>query len=257
MHLKALISIKPMRLRAFLWVCVFVCCIGHVGAVSDTLLPSNFKGTTLSHTYFTLSYSESDKQAEWVAYYLTPASINGPQKRSSKFMADPMITDAVRPSNYSKSGYDRGHLCPAADMKLNNTSMTESFYMTNMSPQTPSFNRGIWSKLEEKVRDWALQKNGVYVVTGPLLNKSCGTLNQKITVPCGYYKIVFKQTKTGVEAIAFLLPNAGSAGSLKQFVVSIDYLETLTGIDFFASLSDNQEAKFESVVLTNNWQFNN
>ena len=82
MHLKALISIKPMRLRAFLWVCVFACCIGHVGAVSDTLLPSNFKGTTLSHTYFTLSYSESDKQAEWVAYYLTPASINGPQKRS-------------------------------------------------------------------------------------------------------------------------------------------------------------------------------
>ena len=257
MHLKASIFVKPMCLRAFLWACVFVCCIGHVGAVSDTLLPSNFKGTTLSHTYFTLSYSESDKQAEWVAYYLTPASINGPQKRSSKFLSDPMITDAVRPSSYSKSGYDRGHLCPAADMKLNAVSMNESFYMSNMSPQVPALNRGIWSKLEDKVRDWALQKNGVYVVTGPLLNKSCGTVNQKITVPCAYYKIVFKQTKTGVEAIAFLLPNAGSAGSLKQFVVSIDYLETLTGIDFFATLSDNQEAKFESVVLTNNWQFNN
>jgi len=257
MHLKALISIKPMRLRAFLWVCVFVCCIGHVGAVSDTLLPSNFKGTTLSHTYFTLSYSESDKQAEWVAYYLTPASINGPQKRSSKFMADPMITDAVRPSSYAKSGYDRGHLCPAADMKLNPVSMNESFYMSNMSPQAPSFNRGIWSKLEDKVRDWALQKNGLYVVTGPLLNKSCGVVSKSITVPCAYYKIVFKQTKAGVEAIAFLLPNAGSAGSLMQFVVSIDYLETLTGIDFFASLPDNQEAKFESIVLTNNWQFNN
>ena len=257
MHLKASIFVKTMRLRAFLWVCVFACCIGHVGAVSDTLLPNNFKGTTVSHTYYTLSYSESDKQAEWVAYYLTPASINGPQKRSSKFLSDPMITDAVRPSSYSKSGYDRGHLCPAADMKLNAVSMNESFYMSNMSPQVPALNRGIWSKLEDKVRDWALQKNGVYVVTGPLLNKSCGTVNQKITIPCAYYKIVFKQTKTGVEAIAFLLPNAGNAGSLKQFVVSIDYLETLTGIDFFASLSDNQEAKFESVVLTNNWQFNN
>jgi endonuclease G len=257
MHPKASIFVKFIRLRAFLWVCVFVCCIGAAGAVSDTLLPTNFKGTIIKHTYYTLSYSRIDQQAEWVAYSLTPMLINGNQKRASKFMADPMITDAVRPSSYAKSGYDRGHLCPAADMKLNPVSMNESFYMSNMSPQAPSFNRGIWSKLEDKVRDWALQKNGLYVVTGPLLNKSCGVVSKSITVPCAYYKIVFKQTKTGVEAIAFLLPNAGSAGSLLEFVVSIDYLETLTGIDFFASLPDNKEAKFESIVLTNNWQFNN
>ena len=257
MHPKALISIKPMRLRAFLWVSVFVFCTGTVGAVSDTLLPTNFKGTTISHTYYTLSYSEADKQAEWVAYYLTPASINGSQKRSTNFLVDPLLSNPVGPSSYTKSGYDRGHLCPAADMKLNNTSMKESFYMSNMSPQAPSFNRGIWAKLENLVRRWALQRNGVYVVTGPLLNKSCGIVNQKITVPCAYYKIIFKQTAKGMEAIAFLLPNAGSAQLLMEFVVSIDYLETLTGIDFFASLPDKQEAKFESIVLTNNWQFNN
>ena len=257
MHPKASKFIKSMPLRAFLSACIFVCCIGSVGAVSDTLLPTNFKGTTLSHTYYTLSYSEADKQAEWVAYYLTPASINGPQKRSSKFLPDPFLSNPLGSSSYIKSGYDRGHLCPAADMKLNTTSMKESFYMSNMSPQVPSFNRGIWSKLEDKIRDWALEKKGLYVVTGPLLNKNCGTVNQKITVPCAYYKMVFKQTKTGVEAIAFLLPNAGSTQPLKQFVVTIDYLETLTGIDFFASLPDNQEAKFESIVLTNNWQFDN
>jgi len=257
MHQKASIFVKTIPLRAFLWACFLVCCIGSVGAVSDTLLPTNFKGTTLAHTYYTLSYSETNKQAEWVAYYLTPASINGSQKRSSKFLADPLISNPLKPGSYTKSGYDRGHLCPAADMKLNAISMTESFYMSNMSPQAPSFNRGIWFKLEDKVRDWALQKNGLYVVTGPLLNKSCGTVNQKITVPCAYYKIVFKQTKAGVEAIAFLLANAGSTQPLKQFVVTIDYLETLTGIDFFASLPDNQEAKFESVLLTNNWQFDN
>ena len=257
MHPKASIFVKFIRLRAFLWVCVFVCCIGAAGAVSDTLLPTNFKGTTLSHTYYTLSYSEADKQAEWVAYYLTPASINGPQKRSSKFLPDPFLSNPLGSSSYIKSGYDRGHLCPAADMKLNTTSMKESFYMSNMSPQVPSFNRGIWSKLEDKIRDWALEKKGLYVVTGPLLNKNCGTVNQKITVPCAYYKMVFKQTKTGVEAIAFLLPNAGSKQPLKQFVVSIDYIEALTGIDFFASLPDSEEEKFESVLLTNNWQFNN
>jgi endonuclease G len=257
MHPKASKFIKSMPLRAFLSACIFVCCIGSVGAVSDTLLPTNFKGTTLSHTYYTLSYSEADKQAEWVAYYLTPASINGPQKRSSKFLPDPFLSNPLGSSSYIKSGYDRGHLCPAADMKLNTTSMKESFYMSNMSPQVPSFNRGIWSKLEDKIRDWALEKKGLYVVTGPLLNKNCGTVNQKITVPCAYYKIVFKQTKAGVEAIAFLLPNAGSTQLLKQFVVSIDYIEALTGIDFFANLPDSEEEKFESVLLTNNWQFNN
>lgn len=240
-------------LRAFLWGWLFIFCFYSARAVSDTLLPTNNKGLTIKHTYFTLSYSGKDKQAEWVAYSLTPNLINGPQKRASKFMADPKITDGVGPSNYTKSGYDRGHLCPAADMKLNSVSMNETFYMSNMSPQAPSFNRGIWSKLEDKVRDWALQKNGVYVVTGPLLNKSCGVVSNSITVPCAYYKIVFKQTKSGVEAIAFMLPNAGSSSSLNQFVVSIDYLETLTGIDFFASLSDIEEAKFESQVLTNNW----
>ena len=256
MHPKASIFVKTIRLRAFLWVCVFVCCIGAAGAVSDTLLPTNFKGTTIKHTYFTLSYSRIDQQAEWVAYSLTPMLINGNQKRASKFMADPMITDAVRPYSYAKSGYDRGHLCPAADMKLNGVSMTESFYMSNMSPQASSFNRGIWSKLEDKVREWALEKNGVYVVTGPLLNKSCGTIADAITVPCSFYKIIFKQTPHGAEAIAFILSNAGSSLPLKQFVVTIDYLETLTGIDFFASLSDAEEEKFESVLLTNNWQWN-
>ena len=244
------------RMRIYLWVWVFIFCFYGAGAVSDTLLPTVNKGVTIKHTYYTLSYSEADKQSEWVAYYLTPASINGPQKRSSKFLADPLLSNPIGPSSYSKSGYDRGHLCPAADMKLNSVSMNETFYMSNMSPQAPSFNRGIWSKLEDKVRDWALQKNGVYVVTGPLLNKSCGVVSNSITVPCAYYKIVFKQTKSGVEAIAFMLPNAGSSLSLNQFVVSIDYLETLTGIDFFASLSDIEEAKFESRVLTNNWQFN-
>ena len=256
MHPKTSNFLKTLRAQAFLWSFVFVFCFLCAGAVSDTLLPSNYSGVTIKHTYFTLSYSNKDKQAEWVAYSLTPTFINGTQKRASKFMADPNIKDAVGPSSYTKSGYDRGHLCPAADMKLNSVSMNETFYMSNMSPQAPSFNRGIWSKLEDKVRDWALQKNGVYVVTGPLLNKSCGVVSKSISVPCAFYKIVFKQTKAGVEAIAFMLPNVGSSMSLSQFVVSIDYIESLTGIDFFVNLPDSEEEKFESRVLTNNWQFN-
>ncbi|MFM1970208.1 MAG: hypothetical protein RL731_30, partial [Bacteroidota bacterium] len=86
----------------------------HAQVNSDSLLPTNQKGITIKHTYYTLSYSETDNQAEWVAYYLTPASINGLQKRSSKFLPDPLLSNPLGPNSYTKSGYDRGHLCPAA-----------------------------------------------------------------------------------------------------------------------------------------------
>ena len=221
---------------------------------SDTLLPSNHKGYTISHTYYTISYSEPDKQAEWAAYYLMPASISGAQKRTSKFMPDPLLKEPVKPNDYTKTGYDRGHLCPAADMKLNGVSMTESFYMSNMSPQVPSFNRGIWSKLEDKVREWALEKNGVYVVTGSLLNKSCGTIAGSITVPCAYYKIVFKEGSQP-KMLGFVLSNAGASGSLQAFAVSVDEIEKKTGLDFFPQLENTLEQSLESKVSLSGWRF--
>jgi endonuclease G len=162
----------------------------------------------------------------------------------------------VGSGDYSGSGYDRGHLCPAGDMKLNLTSMSETFYMSNMSPQDPSFNRGIWETLESRVRTWALEKNGVYVVTGPILKNICGSIkNGTISVPCSYYKIVFKDNGTEKIAIALILNNQGSSSSLKSFVTSIDNIEALTGIDFFSSLSDDIENKLESTINTSSWSW--
>ena len=222
-----------------------------------SLLTSTNKGYIINHTYYSLSYSDANRQAEWVFYNLTPEQINGTQARTDDFRADALVkNNPVKSTDYTGSGYDRGHLCPAADMSLNLTSMSETFYMSNMTPQNPSFNRGIWSTLEDKVRSWAIEKNGVYVATGPILNNNCGAIsNGTITVPCSFYKIVYKDTGADKIAVAFILNNQGSTANLKTFVCNIDQIETLTGIDFFSALPDDVENKLESSIYTSNWSW--
>lgn len=126
--------------------------------------------------------------------------------------------------------------------------------MSNMSPMVPSFNRGIWSKVEDWVRDAALANGGLYVVTGPVLSGSCGKVKQSITVPCSYYKIVFKGG-ANPKMLGFILSNAGASGSISRFTVSIDEIEQKTGIDFFPQLDDALERSLESKVSLSGWSF--
>ena len=217
--------------------------------------PAGDQGYLIEHSYYTLSYSSTHRQAEYVYYYLSPESILGGQARTDDFRVDPkVLANPVKSTDYQGSGYDRGHLCPAADMALNLTAMSETFFMSNMSPMTPSFNRGIWSKLEDWVRDAALQEGGLFVVTGPVLSKSCGSINSSITIPCSYYKIVFKGGASP-KMLGFLLSNAGESGSVQQFVITIDALEQQTGIDFFPQLEDALEQSLESKVSLSGWKF--
>jgi len=222
---------------------------------TDDFTPAVANGYLIEHTYYTLSYSSTHRQAEFSSYFLSPASIQGGQERTDDFRVDPKVkTNPVKSTDYQGSGYDRGHLCPAADMALNVTAMSETFFMSNMSPMTPSFNRGIWSKLEDWVREAALQEGGLFVVTGPVLSKSCGSIKQFITIPCSFYKIVFKGG-SNPKMLGFLLSNAGASGSVQQFVVSIDALEQQTGIDFFPQLADEIEQSLESKVSLLGWRF--
>ena len=224
---------------------------------NDTLLPTAHKGYIIHHNYYTISYSEKDRQAEWVAYPLTPQSIKGTQVRKNSFKPDPMVKqNPVVSKEYTKTGFDRGHLCPAADMKLNLNSMSESFYLSNISPQFPGFNRGIWENLESKVREWAIEKNGLYVVTGSIINYQCGSIsNETIPVPCFFYKIIFKDFGSSKQMIAFLLPNESNDASLNSFITTVDKIEQLTGIDFFASLPNQTEELLESSIVTSNWSW--
>ncbi len=219
-------------------------------------LPTSTTGQIIKHSYYTLSYSEPNEQAEWVYYQLTPSLINGLASRADNFRPDPLVTTgSAQLSDYKGSGYDRGHLCPAADMKANSNAMSETFYLSNMSPQEPSFNRGVWAKLEAVVRNWAMVEGRIYVVTGGVLSSNKGKIGMDgVTVPKYYYKVVYDPTGTQ-KMIAVVLPNEGSKQPLQNFVVTVDYVESITGIDFFPELPDTLEDRLESRSDASAWTF--
>lgn len=209
--------------------------------------PTSTYGEVIKHQYYMLSYSEKDEQAEWVAYKLTPASFSN-IKRDDNFREDNSVTTgSATLADYKNSGYDRGHLAPAADMSINRTAMSESFFMSNMSPQLASFNRGIWKNLESQVRKWAKSNDSLYVVSGPILDHSIGTIGaNQVTVPRAYYKTIVFFKNGNINGIAFLLPNAKSTKAIDFYITSIDSIELVTGIDFYHNLAIAIQSKIEA-----------
>jgi endonuclease G len=215
------------------------------------------KGELIHHTYYNLQYSETYEQAYWVSYKLTPNFINGTTKRSNKFKPDPLInSQSAQLKDYAHSGYDRGHLAPAGSMNKNTTAMNESFYMSNMSPQNPSFNRGIWKKLETQIRYWTNSSDSLFVVTGPILKNIEKTIgSNKVAVPKYYYKVLLRFKQNQVNVLGFLLENKPSKAHLRTKAVAIDSIEKVSGIDFNYALNDSIEQLLESNVDLRNWKF--
>ena len=211
----------------------------------------------INHTGYSLLYNELHEQASWVAYELTKDETNSKYERTDKFLIDPLVkTKTATDKDYLKSGYDRGHLAPAGDMGWSMTSMTESFFYSNMSPQEPSFNRGIWKKLEEQVRTWANDDEAVYVVTGPVLTSGLSTIGlNKVSVPKHFYKVTLDYKNPVIKGIGFILPNNVSKDDLKSFAVTIDSVEKFTGIDFFPTLPNDQEDLIESTINLKAWSW--
>lgn len=210
----------------------------------------------IERPYYTIRYNEEHEQAMWVAYKLVADSLALPTfDRKDDFREDTRVrTGSASLADYKGSGYDRGHLAPAADFSYDEFALSQSFYMSNMSPQDPSFNRGIWKKLEDQVRDWAKANNAVYVVTGPVLNKKFKTIGKnEVSVPEYYYKIVLDIEKPEVKAIAFLMKNEKSSAELSSFVVTIDEIEKLTQLDFFPTIPDELENALEATKQPAKW----
>lgn len=221
---------------------------------NETDLIPKSGGEVVVHTYFTLSYSELNEQAEWVFFKLTPEHVNGSQERTDDFREDLSVsTGSATLDDYKYSGYDRGHLCPAGSMTQNKTAMSETFYLSNMSPQTAGFNRGVWSRFEAQVREWVNTYGDVWEVTGPIFKNNLDTIGvNQITVPGSYYKIIFRDND---KMIGFLLKHESSSKNLSQFAVKVDTIEALTGIDFFSGLDNELENRLESKVEFVNWEF--
>jgi len=189
---------------------------------------------------YALGYSERYEQPLWVAYRLTAAEVtNAAVRRASRFHADGAIaTGSAMPQDYAGSGYDRGHLAPAADMRFSPQAMADSFSMANVSPQVPQFNRGVWRVLEDKVRNLALRYDSVVVVTGPVFatNAPPAIIGASgVGVPDGFYKVICC-TNFPPWMCAYLLPNAATNAPPEMFAVPTVEVERLTGLDFFSAL---------------------
>lgn len=215
-------------------------------AVSDVII---------EHKAYSLSYNEDYEQANWVAWQLTKAELEGGNERQDHFITDPEIkSGSAHPTDYKKSGYDRGHLAPAADFSFDKQAMEESFYMSNMSPQTPELNRGIWKKLEEQSRDWAKDDEELFIVTGPIFSENMKRIGKnKVAVPTVYFKVLLDLKEPELKAIAFLMKNEGSEQSLHYFAVPIDSVEQLTQLNFFPLIPDSLEDRLERSKDFNLW----
>ena len=221
----------------------------------NAFLPASTTSSIISHSSYTLSYSERHEQAEWVAYELKRSDLSNNQFERPYFNEDKSVkTKSADWRNYRNSGYDRGHLCPAGDRRYSSEAYTETFLTSNISPQDREFNAGIWNRLEQKVRYWAKKYDGVYVVTGGVLKGNLETLGyENVSVPNEFYKIVVDVTNGNHKAIAFLIPNTPSERSFYEYVVSIDEIEEKTGIDFFPMLPDSIEFLMERTVDLKAW----
>jgi endonuclease G len=252
---------KRYSIIILLFTSTFICS-SQVVPLDTTLnifFPTSTSGEIINHKYYSLSYTATHKLAEWVIYKLTCDQTKGEIARSNSFRPDPLIIEnGAQLIDYRGSGYDRGHLAPAGDMKMSFEAMSESFYLSNMTPQHPSLNRGIWLGLEDKVRSWACEDSILYVVAGPIFTKSDTTIGpNRITVPSFYFKIVFYNNPKNYELIGFIFPNRGGTMELKDYVYKVDDIESMTGIDFFPFLPDSTESRIEKNIKLGFWHFEN
>lgn len=214
--------------------------------------------TVVDRVGYALGYIEYHEQPAWVVYKLTRDEVlTKVSKRKNRFKEDPEIpTGSACSADYRRSGYDRGHLAPAADMAFSEQTMAESFYYSNMSPQHPKFNRGIWKKLEEQVRQFAVREGEVYVVTGPVLpNEKTITIGpNRVTVPTHYYKVVYDLTEPK-KMIGFILPNTNVKADLKDFAVTVRQVEEQTGLDFFSLVPRPEQDRLETSIDVDAWEW--
>lgn len=181
-----------------------------------------------------------------VIYELTAEETDGNVPRAKGFTQDEDVEGCPAPNAYHGSGKERGHMAPAADFKWDSVAMSQTFLMTNICPQDKSLNEGGWNRLEEKVREWALRDGALIIAAGPVLENGLERTEQGVAIPKRFYKVVLAHQAHPVRAIAFIYPNGASNGRLRQYAVSVDSVERVTGLDFFSALPDEIEARVEA-----------
>lgn len=223
---------------------------------------SNIGDSILYHVGYSVIFSYKYKLPRYVFNLLTvdQLTLNSERttaKRRSSFIPESLPNGTLSATNadYLKSGYDRGHMVPAGDYVWDKELKDETFFYTNINPQTPALNRGIWANLENRIRANVMNHSeNAYVVTGAIFNPAC--LDKigpdSLCVPVAYFKIAYFEKRKIMYAFMFDNTIDRYDGDVTDFQVTVDFIEQITGEDFFDLLDDDFEAKLESVLIKMN-----
>lgn len=214
--------------------------------------PQGVSERVLEKVNYTVSFNKKNNIPNWVAWHITADELVERESRINDFQPDPELDSrqAVTTYDYVGSGYDRGHMCPAADNRYHWRAMDECFYMTNMCPQDHHLNTGLWNDLEQQCRRMVNEGNSVYVVCGPIIDDDTTARyigkQHKVRVPDAFFKVILSGMEQGrPKATGYVFANEVTTGSLRSYECSVDDVEQLTGVDFFHLLPDEVEESVE------------
>lgn len=227
----------------------------HYPGLETVIIPESTPSQIKEYEGFTLSFNKDNHTANYVAWELLGEETEGEEGRHNKFWTDTDLKNCPSTSDYSRTGFDRGHLCPAADQKWSATAMEDCFSMSNIAPQAHALNNGAWKTLETKERQWAIRDSAIVIVAGPIYSpddkKTIG--RNKVRVPGAFFKVLLAPYIDYPRAIAFVYPNTVSPGNMQNYAMSVDKLEELTGFDFFPALPDEIENLVEGSFSFKEW----
>lgn len=221
----------------------------------SVMMPRGLSNTVVKYKGFTVNFNKNLHIPNCVTYEITADEAKGRREREGNFERDKNVIGCPNWWDYRDSGYDRGHMAPAGDMRWDEKAMNETFYLTNICPQDNELNAGVWNDIELKIREWARRDKSLIVITGPIVNENPETIGQDmdIAVPDAFFKVILSTKTKPMKAIAFICPNRACSGSLNKYVVSVDEVEKQTGMNFFNALPDNVENTIEAQSNLNQW----
>lgn len=230
---------------------------GNDGALNyeSVLFPRGLSDRVVKYKGYTAHFNKDLHIPNCVTYEITANEARGNRERSGNFERDESVAGCPNWWDYRDSGYDRGHMAPAGDMKWDEQAMNETFYLTNVCPQDAALNAGVWNDIEMKVREWARRDKSLIVVTGPIVDRNYDTIGQDmdIAVPDAFFKVILSPSTSPMKAIGFICPNRSCGGDLKSYAVSVDEVEERTGMNFFNALPDQVENSIEGACNLNQW----
>lgn len=229
--------------------------LSQVKDLEIVVTPEDVPAEVIAYKGMTVSFNSKMHIPNWVSWELTAEETSGTVEREDNFACDEAVAGCPETWDYKYSGYDRGHMAPAGDMKWDKEAMEHTFYLTNICPQAHSLNNGTWKRLEEKCRQWAEIDGSIYIVCGPVMTDKITEYigDSRVAVPKRFYKVILSPNANPPRGIGFIMNNGKVDGGMQQAAVSIDEVERITGLDFFSSLPDEIENDVESQCRFHYW----